>query len=50
MNSVKSVCDNFGSMSDNVKNNLLLYVDSLFVEFKNKSILEAIMTYIKKKL
>ena len=35
MNSVKSVCDNFESMSDNVKKNILLYSDSRFDEVKN---------------
>ena len=36
MNSVKSVCDNFESMSDNVKKNVLLYGDSRFDEVKKK--------------
>ena len=40
MNSVKFVCDNFESMSDNVEKNLLLYSDSRFDEFKNRFILE----------
>ena len=39
MNSVKSICDNFDSMSDNVKEDLLLYGDSRFDENKNKVIL-----------
>ena len=47
MNSVKSVCDNFESMSDNVKKNVLLYGDSRFDEVKNRYILEATITYIK---
>ena len=34
MNSVKSVCDNFESMSDKVKKNVLLYGDSRFDEVK----------------
>ena len=44
MNSVKSVCDNFEIMSDNVKNDLLLFGDSRFDENKNKVILEAIIS------
>ena len=48
MNSVKSVCDNIKSMSDNVKKNVLLYNDFCFDEFKNSFILEAAITYIKK--
>ena len=40
MNNVKSVCDDFESMSDNVEKNLLLYGDSRFYEFKNRFILE----------
>ena len=47
MNSVKFACDNFESMSDNVKKNVLLYGDSRFDEFKNRFILEATITYIK---
>ena len=47
MNSVKFVCDNFESMSDNVEKNLLLYSDSRFDEFKNRFILSATRTYIK---
>ena len=46
MNSVKSTCDYFGSMSDNVKEDLLLYADSLFDENKNK-VLKATINYIK---
>ena len=34
-------------MSDNVKKSVLLYVDCRFDEFKNRFILEAIMTYMK---
>ena len=41
MNSVKSICDNFDSMSVNVKEDLLLYGDSPFNENKNKVILKA---------
>ena len=47
MNSVKSVCDNFESMPDNVKKDLLLFGDSRFDENKNKVILEATISYIK---
>ena len=47
MNSVKSICDNFGSMSDNVKEDLLLYGDSRFDENKTKVILKATINYIK---
>ena len=50
MNSVKSVCDNFESMSDNVKKNVLLYRDSRFDEVKNRFILEATITYMKDSL
>ena len=47
MNSVKPVCDNFESMPDNVKKDLLLFGDSRFDENKNKVILEATKSYIK---
>ena len=47
MNSVKFICDNFDSMSDNVKEDLLLHGDSRFVENKNKVILKATINYIK---
>ena len=47
MNSAISVRDNFESMSDNVKKNVLLYGDSRFDEFKNRFILEATITFIK---
>ena len=47
MNSAISVCDNFESMSDNVKKNVLLYGDSRFDEFKNRFILEVTITFIK---
>ena len=36
MNSVKFICDNFGSMSDNVKEDLLLYGDSVTFEINYK--------------
>ena len=41
MHIVKSVCDNFESMPDNVKKDLLSFGDSRFDENKNKVILEA---------
>ena len=47
MISIESVCDNFKLMSDNVKKNVLLYDDPAFVEFKNRFLLEATITYIK---
>ena len=50
MNNAKSVCDNFKSMSDDLKKNVLLYGDSRFNEFTNIFILEATITYIKKTL
>ena len=34
MNSVKSICDNFESMYEKVKKNVLLYGDSRFNIFK----------------
>ena len=47
MNSVKSICDNFESMPDNVKEDLLLYGDSRFDENKNKVILKVTLNYKK---
>ena len=47
MNSVKLVCDNFESMSDNVKKDLLLFGDTRFDKNKNKVILKAGIGYIK---
>ena len=47
MNIVKSICDNFDSMPDNVKEDLLLYGDSRFDENKTKVILKATVNYIK---
>ena len=41
MNSVKSICDNFDSMPDNVKEELLLYGNSQFDESKNRVIFRA---------
>ena len=46
LNSLKSVCDNFESMSYNVKKNVLLYGDSRFDEVKNRFILKATITYV----
>ena len=46
INSVKSVSGNFESFPDKVKKDVLLYGDSCLDENKNKSILEAILTYI----
>ena len=40
MNSAKSICENFDSMSDNFKEDLLLYGDSRFGENINKAILK----------
>ena len=47
MNIVKPICDNFYSMPDNVKEDLLLYRDSRFDENKKKFILKATINYIK---
>ena len=46
MNSVKSICDNFESLSENIED-LLLYGDSQFDENKNKIILKATISYKK---
>ena len=46
-NIVKSICDNFDSISDNVKEDLLLYGDQRFDEKKDKVILKATINYIK---
>ena len=48
MDSVKSLCPDFESMSDISKKDILLFGDSRFDDNKNKSILEACITYIKK--
>ena len=48
MNSVNSVVQNFEFMSENNKKDLLLFGDSRFDENKNKVILEATLTFIKK--
>ena len=47
MNSVKSICDNFDSLPDKVKEGLLLYGDSRFDENKNRVILKATISYMK---
>ena len=47
MNSVKLILENFESLSDNVKKDILLYGDSRLNGNKNKFILEATLTYIK---
>ena len=46
MNSVKSVLDNFESLSDNIKKEILLHGDSR-LDNNNKFILEATLNYIK---
>ena len=47
MNSVKLFLENFVSLSDSVKKDILLYGDLRLDGNKNKFILEAIFTYIK---
>ena len=47
MNSVKSVYNNFESLSDNAKKDVLLYGDPFLDQNKNKLILEANINYIK---
>ena len=47
MNSVKSVYNNFESLSDNAKKGVLLYGDPFLDQNKNKFILEATIDYIK---
>ena len=44
MNSVKSILENFESLSNNVKIDILLYGDSRICGNKNKFILEATLT------
>ena len=46
INSVKSVFDNFDSLSDNKKRDVILYGDPRFDTNKNKLILESTITYI----
>ena len=47
MNSVKSVYNNFESLSDNAKKDVLLYGDPFLDQNNNKFILEATIDYIK---
>ena len=47
MNSVKSIYDNFDSMSNNFNEDLLLYGDLRFDESKNEIIFKATINYIK---
>ena len=47
MNSVKLILENFESLSDNVKKDILLYGDSRLDGNKNNFILAATLTYIK---
>ena len=46
MDSVKSVLDNFESLSDNIEKEILLYGDSQLDNNKNKFILEVTLNYI----
>ena len=48
MNSINSVVQNFEFMSENNKKDLFLFGDLRFDENKNKVILEATLTVIKK--
>ena len=48
MNSIISVIQNFEFMSENNKKYFLLFGDSRYDENKNKVILEATVTFIKK--
>ena len=47
MNSIKSVYNNFESLSDNAKKDVLLYGDPFLDQNKNMLILEATINYIK---
>ena len=47
ISSVKSIYGHFGSMPDNVKEDLLLYGDSRFDENKNRVILKATTNYMR---
>ena len=47
MNSIKSIYDNFESIPNSVKEDLLLYGDSRFDENKNKVSLKVTISYIK---
>ena len=48
MNSVNSVAQNFEFMTENSKKDLILFGDPRFNENKNKVMLEATLTFIKK--
>ena len=47
MNSVKSVLNNFESLSNKIKKEILLYGDSRLDSNKNRFISEATLNYIK---
>ena len=47
INSVKSILENFESLSDSVKKDILLYGDSRLDGNKNKFVLEPTLTCIK---
>ena len=47
MNNVKSILENFESLSDNVKKDIPLYGDSRLDGNENKFMLEATLTYPK---
>ena len=47
MSSVKSVHDNFESLSDKDKKDIISYCDSSLNRIENKFILEATLTYIR---
>ena len=47
MNSVKSVYDNFESLPEKGKKDIILYGDARLHRIKNKFILEANLSYIK---
>ena len=47
MNSVNNVFENFHSLLDNSKRDILLYVDQRLDEDTNKFILEATIDYIR---
>ena len=47
MNSVKSVFNNFESLPDNAKKDVILYGDSLLDHNQNKIIIQVTINYIK---
>ena len=47
MSSIKSIHENFESLSDKDKEAMLLYGDSRLDDNKNKFVLEAVIVYIK---